>query len=62
MPTGLGRDYPDFMIGVHMAFAVLAALHHRDRTGEGQWIEVAMAETVTSTIPEAVLGLHDERP
>ena len=55
MPTGLGRDYPDFMIGIHMAFAVLAALHHRDRSGEGQWIEIAMAETVTSTIPEAVL-------
>ena len=55
MPTGLGRDYPDFMIGVHMAFSVLAALHHRNRSGEGQWIEVAMAETVTSTIPEAVL-------
>ena len=55
MPTGLGRDYPDFMIGVHMAFSVLAALHHRNRSGEGQLIEVAMAETVTSTIPEAVL-------
>ena len=55
MPTGLGRDYPDFMIGIHMAFSVLAALHHRNRTGEGQWIEIAMAETVTSTIPEAVL-------
>ena len=55
MPAGLGREYPDFMIGIHMAFAVLAALHHRNRSGEGQLIEIAMAETVTSTIPEAVL-------
>ena len=54
-PTGLGRDYPDFMVGVVMAFSLLAALHHRARTGEGQFIEVAMAETVTSTIPEAIL-------
>ena len=43
------------MIGVAIAFTLLAALHHRARTGEGQYIDMAMAETVTSMIPEAVL-------
>lgn len=54
-PVGLGGFYPDFMVGVAMAFAVMAALRHRSRTGEGQHIDFAMAETVASMIPEALL-------
>src|SRR5260221_7324490 len=38
-----------------MAFFLLAALHHRDRTGEGQYLDLSMAETVTTMIPEAML-------
>ena len=55
-PVGLGGFYPDFMIGVSMAFSLLAALRHRARTGEGQHIDLAMAETVASMIPDALLG------
>jgi benzylsuccinate CoA-transferase BbsF subunit len=54
-PSGIGGYYPDYMIGVAMAFSLLAALHHRARTGEGQLIEVAMAETVATMIPEAII-------
>lgn len=54
-PVGLGGFYPDFMIGVTMAFALMAALHQRARTGEGQYVEFAMAETVASMIPDALL-------
>ena len=54
-PSGLGGVYPDYMIGVAMTFAVLAALHHHARTGEGQHVDMAMAETVTGMIPEAVI-------
>jgi len=54
-PAGIGGNWPDYMIGVSMVFAVLTALHYRNRTGHGQFIEVAMAETVATMIPEAIL-------
>ena len=53
-PVGLGGFYPDFMIGVAMAFSMMAALRQRAKTGEGQHIEFAMAETVASMIPDAL--------
>jgi crotonobetainyl-CoA:carnitine CoA-transferase CaiB-like acyl-CoA transferase len=54
-PVDLGGIWPDYMIGTAMVYAVLSALHHQRRTGEGQRIEVAMGEVVTTMIPEAVL-------
>ncbi len=54
-PVDLGGIWPDYMIGTLMAFAVLSAVHHHRRTGEGQHIEIAMGEVVTAMIPEAVL-------
>jgi len=33
------------------AFAIMAALHHRDLTGEGQFIDVAEAETLMAATP-----------
>jgi crotonobetainyl-CoA:carnitine CoA-transferase CaiB-like acyl-CoA transferase len=36
--------YPDDSAAAQMVFSVLAALEHRDRTGEGQFIEVAQGE------------------
>jgi formyl-CoA transferase len=41
-PTFLGDD----LAGLHAALAVLAALHHRDLTGEGQHIDVALLDTL----------------
>lgn len=52
-PSGLGGTWPDFMIGVVMAYAVMSALHYRRRTGKGQYIDLAMAEVVMSMLPEA---------
>jgi benzylsuccinate CoA-transferase BbsF subunit len=51
-PSGLGGVWPDFMIGVVMAYAVMSALHYRRRTGKGQYIDLAMAEVVMSMLPE----------
>ena len=37
--------YPDYMTGLFTAFGVMAALRHRDRTGEGQWIDSTLYES-----------------
>lgn len=54
-PSGLGGTWPDFAVAMALLFATLAALHHRERTGEGQHVDLAMAEVVTSMLPEAML-------
>ena len=54
-PQNAGGNLPDYLIGVIMAFYVLSAVRHRRRTGQGQYIEVSMAETVTGLVPEAFL-------
>jgi len=54
-PSSLGGTWPDYMVGVVMAYAVLAALHCHRRTGKGQHIDLAMAEVVTAMLPEAVM-------
>ncbi|HEV8472784.1 MAG TPA: CaiB/BaiF CoA-transferase family protein [Methylomirabilota bacterium] len=37
--------YPDYLTGLFTAFGVMAALRHRDATGEGQWIDAALYES-----------------
>src|SRR5438034_2388469 len=37
--------YPDYMTGLFTAFGIMAALRHRDATGEGQWIDAALYES-----------------
>jgi crotonobetainyl-CoA:carnitine CoA-transferase CaiB-like acyl-CoA transferase len=39
LPTPQGVALADLHSGTYLAFGILAALHHRDRTGEGQRIE-----------------------
>jgi crotonobetainyl-CoA:carnitine CoA-transferase CaiB-like acyl-CoA transferase len=45
----------DFFAGMHGAVAVLAALRHRRRTGQGQTIELAQAEASSMMFPQAAL-------
>ena len=42
-------------VGMHGAFAVMAALRHRRRTGEGQVIELAQVESSAQMFPQAAL-------
>jgi formyl-CoA transferase len=45
----------DTIAGTHAALGVLLALRHRDRTGEGQVVDVALTESVLALL-EATLG------
>ena len=53
-PAYLPIAIADRMVGIHAANAILAALFHRERTGEGQRVDVPMFETMASI----VLGDH----
>ncbi len=54
-PCGIGGTWPDFAVGTGMVFFLLAALHHRDRTGQGQYLDLSMAEMVTTMMPGTMM-------
>jgi CoA:oxalate CoA-transferase len=45
-PLRAGFPVCDTVGGLNAAFAILAALYHRERTGEGQFIDVAMLDSI----------------
>ena len=53
-PTHSGGDV-DLMNAITLAFSIVAALHHRDRTGEGQFIDYSQCEGVSSILGEVLL-------
>src|SRR5262249_51753217 len=54
-PMHTGFSYADPNAGVHGAFAVLAALYHRERTGEAQYIEMSQWECAMDLLAEGIL-------
>lgn len=57
-PAGTGTNYPDHVPNpCHAAFAVLAALRHRRRTGEGQYIDLAQTEPTIALLGPTFLDL-----
>src|SRR3989449_9344138 len=44
MPAGWGYSYLDWMGAYSFALAMLSALFHRARTGQGQWIDASQSE------------------
>ena len=50
-----GGLIPDPISGYYFASAILAALHHRERTGEGQRIDLSMIESVAVQMGDAIL-------
>lgn len=60
-PTVTGPSYMDPIGGYYAAAAVLTALHHRERTGRGQHVEMAQVEAAMQFIgPELMAGLDPE--
>jgi crotonobetainyl-CoA:carnitine CoA-transferase CaiB-like acyl-CoA transferase len=50
-----GGLYPDPVTGYHFAAAMLTALAHKQKTGEGQRIDLAMMEGVAVQVGDAIL-------
>ncbi len=55
-PVGLGTSYADHIAGLVACLALLGALEHRRKTGEGQYIDVSQVEVMTSLLGDAILG------
>jgi crotonobetainyl-CoA:carnitine CoA-transferase CaiB-like acyl-CoA transferase len=49
-PTKAGVAVVDVLTGLHATVAILAALHHRDRTGEGQQVEATLLTSLQSSL------------
>ena len=49
-PTKVGVALVDVVTGLHTAIGVLAALRHRDQTGEGQRVEVNLLSSLLSAL------------
>jgi benzylsuccinate CoA-transferase BbsF subunit len=54
-PTGSSLNHPDHVAGKLAAVAVLAALEHRRRTGEGQFVDMAQTEAAAYLAGELYL-------
>lgn len=55
-PRGMNIRYGDSTAGACAALACIAALHHRDSTGEGQFIDLSAVETMTSLVGDSLFG------
>ena len=56
-PSGPASAYCDAVAGMAGAQAVLLALIHRTRSGQGQWIDLSQFESLTSLLETLVLDL-----
>jgi crotonobetainyl-CoA:carnitine CoA-transferase CaiB-like acyl-CoA transferase len=50
---GPGFSYADHVAGLFASMAVLAALEHRDATGEGQFVDISQQEALLTLMGEA---------
>ena len=54
-PVGPAGAYTDYIAARYNALAILAALEHRERTGQGQWIDQSQAESAFHFLAPALL-------
>ncbi len=54
-PVGIGPLYSDFTAPYFAVSALMAALYHRERTGEGQFIDLAQMESAVALLGPAIM-------
>ena len=57
-PMKAGPTLVDFMGGIHLYGAIMTALYEREKSGEGRLVEVAMQETVYSSLAASFEYFH----
>ncbi|WP_159983107.1 MULTISPECIES: CaiB/BaiF CoA-transferase family protein [unclassified Novosphingobium] len=55
-PKGMNIRYGDSTAGACAALACVAALHHRESSGEGQFIDLSAVETMTSLVGDSLFA------
>jgi crotonobetainyl-CoA:carnitine CoA-transferase CaiB-like acyl-CoA transferase len=55
-PQKAGVAITDLMTGMYAAVAILAALAHRDRNGQGQWVDLALLDSAVAMM--AIMGMN----
>lgn len=55
-PRGMNIRYGDSSVGACAALACVAALHHRESTGEGQFIDLSAVEAMTSLVGDSLFA------
>ena len=53
-PTKIGPGVGDIIPGMMLSFGIVSALHHARRTGEGQFVDVAMMDSVLAVCERIV--------
>jgi formyl-CoA transferase len=62
-PEKIGIAVTDIGAGMWAAFAVMAALHHREKSGEGQYIDIAMLDAQVAWLTyQAAYYFANNRP
>lgn len=54
-PVKVGPSVADNVTGIYLCVGTLMALYHREKTGEGQQVDVAMADTIFSLLENAIV-------
>lgn len=66
VPNRIGPPLFDYLAGIYGAFAVMAALRERDRTGDSQVVDIAMLDVaivaMASTVSKLVNGNIEPQP
>ena len=61
-PVGVGTNYPDYVVNpMHAVTALIAALRHRRRTGEGQLIDMAQLESSVAAMAGPLFAWDERR-
>ena len=59
-PTRAGASLGDMSAALYAAYGIMVALFHRERTGEGQFLDVAMVDSIFSLLEHNVMRYTSE--